>query len=1160
MSADQGLGIARFRRDGKWVDVDLTLEHKPDGTVAPKAHPKDLKLAGAAGAGTHSLAAVGDPGKRLGMSWAGNLPKPVLEGTKATYADVRPGIDLVIETTRTGFEQLFIVKNADAVPHVEGVRAALKLDGPAPVRDAEGGLSYKDESGKVVGRTPAPLMWDAVKDPLTGDPVNVKQVGIDVTTAKARGGKPEVKLSPDMLWLRDPARQFPVTIDPYQVPTFYGFDTYTQNGINYDLSSSSELRIGSQNSGVTQTRSYVDVHAGGLHGSVIQAASLKLWQTGGVCSGSVGGWQSFRPTASAYSGTRWSNQPGIAAYDGTSTQYSCGGWVEIDIRGNYQYAADQGWQFFTVGLKAAWEDTNSFFKIFRSVESGTLPHVSLTWNEPPQVSNLSTNPSTECKLGTERPHISSLTPRFSAAVWDSDNSASNLQFEWWPAGGTAAIGSASSNGVPSGSSGSVDVPPGAFVNGQNYSWRVRAVDPSGSPAGSWSSWCEVTTNIDKPGAPLVSSKDGKYPAVPVDNTWGHGGYGQAGVFTITPAAGTNDLASIVYQLDNQTSPTTANATAATDVTITPSEDGVRTLTVWAKDKAGNQSEPAKYVFNVGRAGLSQPLPGANIVKRSKLAVDGDSTYTKVRFQFRRGPGGVEADIPLGNLTTATGQAVTGTTGQPVTLAGLSGYANWTAVDTLGTIGGVAQVRAKMYKDNSFSANLSVTQPYSGRCLDLAGGGTANGTPMQIWDCHGGGNQKLEYKTDGSIVNPQSGRCLDPLGGTTTDGTRIGLYDCHGMISQKFEQRTDGSIYHPYSGKCFDPNGGTTTNGTLIVLYTCHGMISQQFTPVEAAYNTQWITVNVDPNADGAASTSVGPGSVNLLTGDHSLAATDIDEFGLSVSRSASSRVPDHGWTPQGERLTPNQQQVSTDTTGFSNYSNIVDLVRVTDRGQGSSTDSLRVTPVATKPGWINEGDTFSQIGALNLTTLGVTAGKRYRFTGWIYVPAATGLNPTDARGLRLTAHTEGPYGVTGAQSVKAGWVDGWQELSVDFTVPSNANYAFVRLYNGFNFGSGKQVFYDNLSLRELVAPFGPSWRGGASDAVTANEYQSLEFPSADLAKVNIVGGTKLTFARSASGSFFPQPGAEALTLTKIDDSKYRLSELDGTVMEFAKPSGANALW
>ncbi|MFJ3906397.1 DNRLRE domain-containing protein [Streptomyces sp. NPDC090025] len=59
-------------------------------------------------------------------------------------------------------------------------------------------------------------------------------------------------------------------------------------------------------------------------------------------------------------------------------------------------------------------------------------------------------------------------------------------------------------------------------------------------------------------------------------------------------------------------------------------------------------------------------------------------------------------------------------------------------------------------------------------------------------------------------------------------------------------------------------------------------------------------ITVDRNAGTAPSEAAGPGSVNLLTGDYGLSATDASMFGLSVSRTASSRRPDAGAKQDGQ--------------------------------------------------------------------------------------------------------------------------------------------------------------------------------------------------------------------------------------------------------------------
>jgi hypothetical protein len=73
----------------------------------------------------------------------------------------------------------------------------------------------------------------------------------------------------------------------------------------------------------------------------------------------------------------------------------------------------------------------------------------------------------------------------------------------------------------------------------------------------------------------------------------------------------------------------------------------------------------------------------------------------------------------------------------------------------------------------------------GKCLDVNGNGTANGTQVELWDCNGVGGQNWVQQADGSLLNPQSGRCLDDPSGNTANGTRLQIWDCNGTASQKF---------------------------------------------------------------------------------------------------------------------------------------------------------------------------------------------------------------------------------------------------------------------------------------------------------------------------------------------------------------------------------------
>ncbi|MEV0610402.1 LamG-like jellyroll fold domain-containing protein [Polymorphospora rubra] len=203
-------------------------------------------------------------------------------------------------------------------------------------------------------------------------------------------------------------------------------------------------------------------------------------------------------------------------------------------------------------------------------------------------------------------------------------------------------------------------------------------------------------------------------------------------------------------------------------------------------------------------------------------------------------------------------------------------------------------------------------------------------------------------------------------------------------------------------------------------------------------------------------------------------------FGVNGSRDVVHYVYqlNHGnavWVPAGEpqaeQLPADQRQVSTDVTGYGAVN--ATRTRVTTLGHDSG-DSLAVTPIAAVGGASGAiGDTFATVdGDRGGLRSGMQPGKRYEISAWIYVPAATGLAPTGSigreRGLSLVAFYKAGPTYTAVHSRKAFVTDTWQRLSVVMDVPPTATDAFLRLYNGFNIGSGKTVYWDDLSVREYV--------------------------------------------------------------------------------------------
>ncbi|MEU9734299.1 PQQ-dependent sugar dehydrogenase [Streptomyces sp. NPDC048002] len=116
---------------------------------------------------------------------------------------------------------------------------------------------------------------------------------------------------------------------------------------------------------------------------------------------------------------------------------------------------------------------------------------------------------------------------------------------------------------------------------------------------------------------------------------------------------------------------------------------------------------------------------------------------------------------------------------------------------------------------------------NGKCLDVDGGNTADGTKAQIWTCNNSTAQNWTLHPDNTVR--ALGKCLDVSGGATTDGTRIQLWTCNNTGAQKWTPQPDGTLRNPQSAKCLDASGGTWNDGTPVHLWTCHTGPNQKWT-------------------------------------------------------------------------------------------------------------------------------------------------------------------------------------------------------------------------------------------------------------------------------------------------------------------------------------------
>jgi poly(3-hydroxybutyrate) depolymerase len=111
---------------------------------------------------------------------------------------------------------------------------------------------------------------------------------------------------------------------------------------------------------------------------------------------------------------------------------------------------------------------------------------------------------------------------------------------------------------------------------------------------------------------------------------------------------------------------------------------------------------------------------------------------------------------------------------------------------------------------------------SGRCADVTGANSANGTQLIIWDCHAGANQ--QFTQNGQALQVL-GKCLDAPTNATS-GARVQIWDCHGGANQQWNVGTNGTITSVQTGLCLDVAG--TANNSAVTVATCNSGAGQRW--------------------------------------------------------------------------------------------------------------------------------------------------------------------------------------------------------------------------------------------------------------------------------------------------------------------------------------------
>ncbi len=213
---------------GTWRPIDSELVEQTGGW-ANAADSVALRFADRADAG--ELASVTLPsGESFGYGLSGAASVPgTADGARVAYEQVLPETDLWLDSQAGGVKETLLLKSATAPNsfvfplHLKGLTA--RIDG--------GSILLTDAEGRTRAVVPAGFMEDAAQ---------AVSHAVTYELVQGQGGGQALKVTADRDWLADPARAYPVRIDPSVDTTSASTSMTVRSGGS--VVGSSELQVG----------------------------------------------------------------------------------------------------------------------------------------------------------------------------------------------------------------------------------------------------------------------------------------------------------------------------------------------------------------------------------------------------------------------------------------------------------------------------------------------------------------------------------------------------------------------------------------------------------------------------------------------------------------------------------------------------------------------------------------------------------------------------------------------------------------------------------------------------------------------------------------------------------------------------------------------------
>ncbi|MET9439101.1 DNRLRE domain-containing protein, partial [Streptomyces sp. NPDC006551] len=641
---------------GKWAPIDNKLVRtksagalavRPVNAVTPvrfaggtaQADRADRSFSRAPLTGETVLAEIDLAGHTIAYTWPGALPEPVLDGPRALYPEVFPGVDLLLVVREEGgFGQLLIVKNREAAQNKALATVAYGLRSKTAVfrQDAKANrIQVLDKAGQEVGNIPTPFAWDAAgrdSELPPGTPQRTSVAtsadvlelsGLTGIEPGARSAQLPVALDGDgtgaarlhlnvartgLLTHKD--TKFPVFIDPplnrAWLAWTVAYKKYPNssfwNGTNFS-SGTSDARVGYESDTGGLARSFWRMEfSSTLKGAKFDWATFKVknnhsWS----CTARQ---MEFWLTGSISSGTTWNAQPSWSQVlhkksfaHGWSS--SCPDEYEaFTVTAAAQKGADNGYSNLTFGMRATSETDTQTWRKF----AATGAVLEGQYNRPPnQPTAGASSPGGNCVPGpTNSMLIGRTTITLKAKGTDPDGAAPKLRFRFWKDGSTTkkeyVATVSTSTGYGQMVIDATDPLLTPLTANTLFKWDVRSEDSSGAVSSFFPDGTEPCQLMIDPTAPPQPDITSTVFTEATDNgaTWAKVNFGKPGDFTFFAAGATK----FRYAFEGQgyvDAPTPVNG-KVTLTNVTPPHAGPTQINVYAYDANGNQSIRGDYSF------------------------------------------------------------------------------------------------------------------------------------------------------------------------------------------------------------------------------------------------------------------------------------------------------------------------------------------------------------------------------------------------------------------------------------------------------------------------------------------------------------------------------------------------------------------------------------